>query len=150
MLAAAGEGESPADPVAAGHPYRLSGWRSRCRGSQLEIGVHGPRNVLIQEGGDISAIAVDHGAPGNRPVGHRQCFENAKLGERVKFRSTPSAWHGHSENASFLERYHNRRRQPARLLYFFGRCAYLRGKRYRRVQNGMIVGFSVACGMCHG
>src|SRR5690242_20577189 len=107
MLTAAGKRKAPADAVAARHQCCLSGWRRGRRRSKLEIGIHAPPDLVVQEGGDVTAVTVDHGAPTNRAVRHRQCLEYAELGKRIEFRATPRAWHGHAEHAGSLQPFDN-------------------------------------------
>src|SRR5262249_58177836 len=53
MLAAAGEREAAAHPVAPGHPQGLAGRGGRGRGPGLEVGIHGPPHFVVQERRDI-------------------------------------------------------------------------------------------------
>ena len=149
MLAAAGEREPSADTVAAGRPLRSSGRRgSRC-GADLEVGIHGPGNLLIQKSGHVSAVAVDHGAPADRPISHGECLDHAKLRKRVEFRAAPSMRHRHTENSGVLQSFHDWHRYATQLLDRFRRCTDFGSQGDRGVQNGRVSRLRVACGTCH-
>jgi hypothetical protein len=63
VMAAADERETPAYPIAARHSSRLSG---RCRGGtggSEQVTIHLTGDILIEEGGDVTAVAADHRAP---------------------------------------------------------------------------------------
>ena len=110
MVAAACERKASADAIAAGYANRLPGWGGGRRGAELEVRIHGTTNLLIEESGDVSTVAVDHGTPADRPIRHGQRLEHAKLRKRVEFRTSPDTRHGHSEDTSLLQRCNNRRR----------------------------------------
>jgi hypothetical protein len=150
MLAAAGEREASAHTVATGHPQGLSGRGDSGRCPDLEVGIHGPPNFVVQESRDVSTIAVDHGAPADRAVSHGQGLKDAKLGERIEFRTAPRARHGHAENASVLHGMHEGRGDTASLLDLVAQGADGRRQRDGGMQDRGLVEFCLPCRIRHG
>jgi hypothetical protein len=112
-MAAADEREAPAHPVAAGYSPRLSGRRRGAAGGDEQVGIHLTGDILIEEGGDIAAVAADHRAPPDRALGRRQRLDDADLRQWVELRTAPSTRHRHAKDTGFFHRRSNRMRDSA-------------------------------------
>jgi hypothetical protein len=148
-MAAAHEREAPADPVSAGHPLRLAG---RCRGrtsGDEHVCIHFTGDILIEEGGDVAAVAADHRAPPDRAIGHGERLDDADLHQRIQFRTAPGARHRHAEDAGFLHRRGNRLGNSPARFYLLARRSDLLREPDRGMQNGRISQSCFAREICH-
>jgi hypothetical protein len=104
----------------------------------------------VQERRDVASITVDHGAPADRAVSHGQGLKDAKLGERIEFRTTPRARHGHAKNARVLHGLHEGRGETASLLDLVAHGADGRRQRDGGMQDRGLMEFGLPGRVRHG
>src|SRR6185312_15265765 len=139
VLAATGERKPSFHAIAARHTKRLARRRRRGGRGNPYVGIHGTRDVLIQECADIAAVTTDHRTPADGAVSHRQGFDDAVLCQRIQFRPAPRMGHHHAENAGVLHCLRQGWRNATSLLKLLACFGDPGDEVDRRVKDRMIV-----------
>src|SRR5271169_1640071 len=149
MMATADEREASADPITARHSQSLSGRRRGGAGGNEQVGIHRAADILIEEGGDVAAVAADHSAPSDGAVGQGKRLDHANLCQRVQFRTAPNTRHRHAEDAGFFHRRGNRLWKSAARFDLVACHADLFRESDCSMQDRGVVRCCCSCCVCH-